>query len=151
MNFYPFTTLSSVYLVKLPHYFENNGDLVVMEGLINVPFAIARVFVVRAPDGAVRGEHAHKACDQFLTCPRGSVVVSCTDGISTADFELDHPNIGLYIPSGIWAIQNYKTKDAALTVLCNRVYEEDDYIREYSDFLTYRKTLIQRSNFGRKD
>jgi|SaaInlStandDraft_7_1057024.scaffolds.fasta_scaffold180775_1 dTDP-4-dehydrorhamnose 3,5-epimerase-like enzyme len=151
MNFYPHTTISSVYLVKLPHHFEENGDLVVMEGLVNVPFAIARVFVVRAPKDAVRGQHAHKACAQFLTCPQGSVLVSCTDGSDSAKFELNHPNIGLYIPPSIWTEQIYETRDAVLTVLCDRVYEPEDYIREYPEFLAYRKNLVERSNFGRKD
>ena len=151
LNFFPHTTISSVYLVKLPHHFEENGDLVVMEGLINVPFIIARVFVVRAPEGATRGQHAHKACAQFLTCPRGVVEIDCSDGNQSAEFELNHPNMGLYIPPGIWAEQRYKTKDAALTVLCDRVYESEDYIREYSTYLTYRQELIQRSHFGRKE
>lgn len=151
MIVHPYTTVSSVYLVKLPHYFEDNGDLVVMEGLINVPFAIARVFVVRTPEGAVRGQHAHKACAQFLTCPRGSVEVVCTDGTDSAEFELNHPNVGLYIPPGIWAEQRYKTRDAALTVLCDRVYEAEDYIREYSEFLIYRQELLESSNAGGRD
>jgi len=150
MNFYPNTSISSVYLVNLPHHFEYNGDLVVMEGLINVPFAIARVFVVRAPKGSVRGQHAHKACAQFLTCPRGKVEVDCTDGVQSVEFDLDHPNIGLYIPPSIWAEQRYKTADAALTVLCDRVYEPDDYIREFPEYLTYRQELLERSKFGRK-
>jgi dTDP-4-dehydrorhamnose 3,5-epimerase-like enzyme len=151
MNFNLYTTLSSVYLVKLPHHFEENGDLVVMEGQKNVPFAIARVFVVRAPEGAIRGCHAHKACAQFLTCPRGSVAVVCTDGSQSAEFELIHPSMGLYVPPGIWAEQKYKTRDATLTVLCDRIYESEDYIREYSEFLEYRQELIERSNFGKRD
>jgi len=151
MNFHPYTSITSVYMVKLPHHFEDNGDLVVMEGLINVPFAIARVFVVRAPAGATRGQHAHKACAQFLTCPRGAVEVKCTDGVDAAEFSLNHPNVGLFIPSGIWAEQHYLTEDAALTVLCDRVYEPEDYMRHYSDFLTYREKLAIRSKIGRKE
>jgi dTDP-4-dehydrorhamnose 3,5-epimerase-like enzyme len=151
MNFFQNTNISSVYLVKLPHHFEDNGDLVVMEGMVNVPFQIARVFVVRASDGAIRGQHAHKACSQFLTCPRGAVEVECTDGNQKVEFELNHPNIGLFIPPGIWAEQRYITKDAALTVLCDRIYEPDDYIREYSIYQKYREKLIERSKFGRRD
>lgn len=147
MNFYPYTTISSVYLVKLPHHFEDNGDLVVMEGMLNVPFNIARVFVVRAPEGSVRGHHAHKACAQFLTCPRGSVEVACNDGLQTAEFELNHPNMGLYIPSGIWAEQRYRTSDTVLTVLCDRGYEPKDYIREYDNFLKYRQEIVKLNNF----
>lgn len=131
--------VDAVKLIKLPHYFENNGDLVVMEGLINVPFSIARVFVVRAPDGAVRGQHAHRACTQFMTCPREVIEVQCDDGVQTATFLLDHPNVGLLVPPGIWSQQTYKGKGAALTVLCDRRYEADDYIREYSEFLAYRR------------
>ena len=59
--------------------------------------------------------------------------------------------MGLYIPSGIWAEQHYKTMNAALTVLCDRSYEPDDYIREYSEFLLYRQKLVERSNFVRID
>ena len=150
MNFYPHTSIASAYIVKLPHHFEDNGDLVVMEGLINVPFNIARVFVVRAPKGSIRGQHAHKACAQFLTCPQGTVEVECTDGVQSAAFSLNHPNIGLFIPSGIWAAQHYTSNDTALTVLCDRVYEPEDYIREYSEFLSYRDELSMRSKFGRR-
>lgn len=131
-------SLEAVKIIKLPHHFEDNGDLVVMEGLINVPFSIARVFVVRAPEDAIRGHHAHRACTQFLTCPRGVVEVQCTDGVQTAIFVLDHPNIGLLVPAGIWSQQTYKVQGSALTVLCDRPYEADDYIREYPEYLAYR-------------
>jgi len=79
------------------------------------------------------------------------VEVVCTDGTDSAEFELNHPNVGLYIPPGIWAEQRYKTRDAALTVLCDRVYEAEDYIREYSEFLIYRQELLESSNAGGRD
>ena len=151
MNFHPYNTIAAAYLIKLPHHFEENGDLFVLEGLVNVPFSIARVFVVRAPEGAVRGQHAHKACAQFLTCTSGTVVIVCTDGKDSSEFEISHPNVGLYIPPGIWAEQRYKTKDACLTVLCDRVYEPEDYIREYPEYLIYRAELANRSNVRRRD
>ena len=150
LNFFQNTSISSVNLVKLPHHFEDNGDLVVIEGMLNVPFDISRVFFVRAEQGAVRGKHAHKACAQFLTCTRGSVQVKCTDGIQSAVFELNHPNIGLFLPPGIWAEQRYLQNDSALTVLCDRIYESDDYIREFTDFLMYRQSLVQSSEFGKR-
>lgn len=133
--------IQDVRLIKLPHHFEDNGDLVVMEELINVPFQIARVFVVRAPDGAIRGQHAHRACTQFLTCPREVIEVECDDGERQARFTLDHPNTGLLIPPGIWSQQTYLGKGAALTVLCDRKYEAEDYIREYDKFLSFRRSF----------
>ena len=148
MTIFPINTIESVYSIELPHYAEPNGDLVVMEGSVHVPFAIARVFVVRAQENAVRGHHAHKLCSQFLICASGSVEVVCTDGINSMMFELNHPKAGLYIPPSIWAEQRYKSNDAALTVLCDRGYEDEDYIREYSKYLLYREKLIIRGNFG---
>lgn len=130
--------VSSLKLIKLPHHFEDNGDLIVIERSINIPFNITRVFVVRAPQGAIRGEHAHKACSQFLTCPNGIVEVICDDGIHSETFMLDHPNTGLLIPPGIWSKQTYKTYGAVLTVLCDRLYEAEDYIRDYKEFKEYR-------------
>ena len=130
--------LNSVKIINLPHHFEDNGDLIVMEKLINVPFEIARVFVVRAPEGAIRGQHAHKVCSQFLTCPSGLVEVICDDGENMATYMLEHPNMGLLIPAGIWAQQTYVLPNTILTVLCDRLYEASDYIRDYEDFKLFR-------------
>jgi len=131
--------LDSVKEVILPHHFEDNGDLVVMETNFNIPFVIARVFVVRASEGKVRGHHAHRQCTQFLTCPSGSVEVLCDDGNEQVTYKLDHPSKGLLIPCSIWAEQTYIKPDSVLTVLCDKPYEASDYIRDYDDFLDYRK------------
>lgn len=132
-------SVSSVNPIELPYHSQNNGDLVVMEGLVQVPFAIARVFVVRAAVGAIRGQHAHKACTQFLTCRTGSVEVYCDDGLETVTYILDRPNMGLLIPPSIWAQQTYQSSGSVLTVLCNRPYEAADYIRDYNEFKKYRE------------
>jgi hypothetical protein len=55
---------------------------------------------------------------------------------------LSEPNTGILIPAGIWAEQHYLAKNSVLTVICNQAYDEFDYIREYSEFLIYRKSLI---------
>ena len=133
-----FVSVDSLRIVKLPHFFEDNGDLVVIEGNVHVPFIIARVFVVRAPDSAVRGQHAHRACSQLFTCPTGAIEVLCNDGAETVQFVLNHPNAGLLVPPGIWSQQTYRGSNAALTVLCDRPYEKDDYIRDYEMFKAFR-------------
>jgi hypothetical protein len=130
--------LNSIKVVSLPYDFAENGDLTVIEGEVHVPFAIARVFVVRGFEGAVRGEHAHKACTQFLTCPYGKVEVLCDDGSEVAIFVLDKPEVGLLLPPGIWAQQTYVVANSVLTVLCDRPYERLDYIRDYGEYKKYR-------------
>ena len=134
-------SLSSVKLINLPYDFAENGDLTVMEGMIHIPFSIARVFVVRASAGSIRGDHAHKACTQFLTCPFGVVEVRCDDGNNTAVFILDKPEIGLLIPPSIWARQSYMQANSVLTVLCDRPYESLDYIRDYENFKKHYRNL----------
>jgi dTDP-4-dehydrorhamnose 3,5-epimerase-like enzyme len=135
------TDIEKIKLLKLPHFMEDNGDLIVMENTSNIPFEILRVFVVRAPKNAIRGQHAHLRCTQFLTCPSGAVNVHCDDGINKKSFLLDHPNMGLLIPPGIWAQQDYISDNSILTVLCDRVYESADYFRDYNSFLEYKKSL----------
>jgi dTDP-4-dehydrorhamnose 3,5-epimerase-like enzyme len=126
-------------LIDLPHHFENNGNLIVMEGNKQVPFSIARVFIVKAPKDEVRGQHSHKKCTQFLICNSGSVEVICDDGTNRQIYLLNKPNKGLLIPPGIWAQQTYLMENSILTVLCDRPYEADDYIREYDEFKKHCK------------
>ena len=130
--------LGDVKFINLPYDFAVNGDLTVMEGMTHIPFSIARVFVVRGFAGSIRGDHAHKACSQFLTCPYGIVEVNCDDGSEVATFVLDKPDIGLLIPPSIWAKQSYLIDNSVLTVLCDKPYETLDYIRNYEDYKEYR-------------
>ena len=124
-------------LIEFPYFSENSGDLVVLEGGAEVPFSIARVFNVRAPIGSVRGKHAHCECTQLLICTNGTVEVCCNDGSSTSLYVLDKPNLGLLVLPRVWAEQTYLCDDSVLTVLCDKPYDENDYIRDYQDFLEY--------------
>ena len=130
-----------VKLIEFPYLKENNGDLVVVEGDI-IPFNVSRVFTVRASKGSVRGEHAHRHCLQLLICTNGAVEVKCDDTRTTEKCVLDKPNFGLFIPPGIWGYQKYREDNTTLTVLCDRPYEEADYIRNYDDFKLFSKQNI---------
>jgi dTDP-4-dehydrorhamnose 3,5-epimerase-like enzyme len=90
--------------------------------------------VYQVPLVAMRGEHAHKECHQFLVCARGSVYVNCDDGKEKKDFILSHPTIGLYIPPKVWSAQFNYSPDALLLVFASHYYENEDYIRDYGDF-----------------
>ena len=130
-----------VKLIEFPFFKENNGDLVVVEGEI-IPFSIKRVFNVRQQKGDIRGRHAHRHCSQLLICTNGAVEVKCDDSRSTEIYLLDKPNFGLFIPPGIWADQKYIENNTILTVLCNRPFEEADYLRNYEDFKLFSKQNI---------
>ena len=134
--------VSDILIVKFPLFAESNGSLLVMEGGDVVPFEIARVFLVKADAGAIRGNHAHYECFQLLQCNNGSVSVKCDDGDKSVDFSLDEPNQGLLIPPGIWASQTYNDSNSILLVLCDQPFSETDYMRDYDEYLRYRKNLI---------
>lgn len=125
-------------LIELPFYEENHGDLVVAEGE-NIPFNINRVFSVRQKKGDIRGNHAHRLCKQLLICSNGALEIKCNDSEIYETHILDKPSLGLLIPPGIWADQRYLQDNTILTVLCDRLFEEDDYIRSYKDFIFFKK------------
>ena len=130
--------IDSVKLIELPYYKESNGDLLVVEGQSNVfPFSIMRMFSVRSEIGVIRGRHAHRYCTQLLICTHGVIEAQCDDSIETRKYVLDKANYGLLIPPRIWAEQKYLKEDTVLTVLCDRPFDESDYIRDYKEFLKY--------------
>ena len=131
--------MKSVKLIEFPYIKENNGDLVVVEGSI-IPFNMSRVFTVRASKDSVRGEHAHRHCSQLLICTNGEVEVKCDDSSTNEVYILDKPNFGLLIAPGIWTEQKYIKNNTILTVLCDRPYEEADYLRNYDDFKLFLQT-----------
>lgn len=129
--------IEEIKLISLPYFIEENGGLIVIEGLKDLPFNISRVFTVRAPIGSIRGQHAHKKCTQFLTCPFGNVQLLCEDGEKSVEFTLDNPSVGVLIPPGIWAQQTYLTENSVLNVFCDLPYDDQDYIRNYEQYKLY--------------
>jgi dTDP-4-dehydrorhamnose 3,5-epimerase-like enzyme len=130
--------VTDVRLVELPRHTADNGELVVIEEGHALPFVARRMFTVRAPEQAIRGRHAHKQCSQFLICVHGHIDVLCDDGKNTARFVLNNGSTGLLIPAGVWATETYIENDSVLSVLCDRRYEQDDYLRDYEQFLQWR-------------
>jgi len=132
--------VSDLRLTELPQYASYRGELTVVEGQKDFPFVIARVFTIRSPAGTIRGDHAHQRCAQFLTCCQGTVEVVCDDGTERKSFILDRGNVGLLVPPGIWFSEIFRGDKSVLVVICNCPYDENDYIRDYVEFLAWRGT-----------
>ena len=132
----PASVVRGVILKQLPFIKDMRGDLTVGEFEKEIPFPCRRYFVILSvPSEKVRGEHAHRACHQFLICLRGSCAVLADDGERRQEFNLDAPNKGLYLPPMTWGIQYKYTNDACLLVFASHIYDPDDYIRSYDVFL----------------
>jgi acetyltransferase-like isoleucine patch superfamily enzyme len=112
------------------------GNLIARQMGDGLPFQPQRCFLVYdVPTKELRGEHAHRRCEQLLICVSGSVNVLCDDGEHRQEFVLDSPEIGLCMGPMVWGTQYRYTKDAVLMVLASLPYDAGDYIRTYDAFL----------------
>src|SRR5438067_6530793 len=116
-------------LIELPRHARADGEVIVAEAAAQVPFRIERMFALAAPAGAKRGRHAHRLCSQFMICVCGAVHVVCEDGSRKNSFALDRRDHALLVPPGLWNTVEFRRSDSVLVVLCDRVYEAEDYIR----------------------
>lgn len=132
-------TVADAVKLELPRHVRDDGTLVVAEGLTHVPFAIARMFTVEAPLGAARGRHAHRRCSQFMMCVRGAIEFLVDDGAAQRTFVLDRGHDALYVPPMLWQSVTFRTPQAVLIGMCDRPYEEGDYIHDYDAFLEARR------------
>ena len=134
--------LDKARLIELPKICDPRGNLSFAEGGRHVPFSIRRVFFIYdVPGGETRGGHAHRECSIVLLALTGSFEVRLTDGSDERLYRLNRANKGLLIPPGVWdTMEDFTTGTVALA-LASLPYEEEDYIRDYDEYLDYVKTL----------
>lgn len=127
----------SVY--ELPKIENRAGNITPVHNNIEIPFAVKRIFYLYdIPGGESRGAHAHKVCHQFLIAASGSFEVLLDDGKSKRIIQLNRPYIGLHIPPGIWASEINFSSGAICLVFASHNYDENDYLRNYKDYLHFR-------------
>lgn len=130
---------NSVYdcsVIELPKIENRAGNITPVHNNVNIPFEVKRVFYsYDIPGGEARGAHAHKECHQFLIAASGSFEVVLDDGKNKRTVLLNRPYIGLHIPPGVWAAEQSFSSGSICFVLASEVYEEEDYIRDYEEFL----------------
>ena len=128
--------VSDCELYLMRHIADARGALTVGEVPTEVPFVPERYFAVfDVPTVELRGEHAHKQCQQFLICLHGSCRVLLDDGQQRCEVILDRPDMGVFMPAMIWGTQYLYSPDAVLLVFASRPYEAEDYLRTYDEFL----------------
>ncbi|RLD29701.1 MAG: WxcM-like domain-containing protein [Bacteroidetes bacterium] len=136
------TTLENIQLIDIPKISDpdGRGNLSVIEKDI-IPFQIQRVYYLYdVPSNSTRGGHAHLELMQCLIALSGSFDVVLDDGQNKKVVTLNRPDIGLLIPTGIWReLENFSSGGVCLSLVSD-VYKEEDYIREYSDFLSFKST-----------
>lgn len=128
-------------LCQLNRVHDKEGNLTYMYENVHVPFPINRVFYsYDIPGGEDRGAHAHKGCHQFIIAASGAFEVVLDDGVNKRTVTLNRPFWGLHIPPGIWASEQGFSSGSICLVLASHGYSEDDYIRDYDEYLEYVKS-----------
>ena len=123
------------------------GKLVALEGNDTIPFNIKRVYYIYGvEEGVRRGFHSHKKLHQVLICVHGSVKILLKTPKKEEIVTLDKANEGLYIGPNIWREMYDFSPDAVLLVLASAHYNENDYIRNYDDYVKYYEKQERRTN-----
>lgn len=127
-------------IVDLPRITDPRGNLTAIEGGEHVPFDIARVYYLYdVPGGESRGGHAHRNLQQLIVAASGSFDVIVDDGTETARFHLNRSYHGLLLPRLTWRELGNFSSGSVCLVLASQPYSEDDYYREYDDFVVARR------------
>lgn len=132
------TTVNDCKIIDIRRYSDTRGYLSVVENDIDIPFDIKRIYYLYMVPEVARGAHAHKELQQLLIATSGSVDVIMDDGKEKKSFMLDRPWKGLLIPPGLWRDLENFSHDAVLLCLASEKYDENDYIRDYNEFLVYK-------------
>jgi dTDP-4-dehydrorhamnose 3,5-epimerase-like enzyme len=128
--------VSLIKTISLKSLGDERGSLVALEGNKSVPFDIKRVYYIfDTKQGVSRGFHAHRNLKQVAVCVIGSCRFILDNGNQRDEVVLDKSTTGLLIDNLIWREIYDFSPDCVLMVLASKHYDENDYIRSYSDFL----------------
>lgn len=115
---------------------DSRGQLVALEEYKDIPFEIKRVYYMYdTGEGVRRGYHAHKSLEQILICIHGNCKVLLDNGSEKKIVPLEKPYEGLYVPNNMWREMFDFSPDAVLMCLASDYYKEEDYIRDYDEFI----------------
>lgn len=121
---------------------EEIGFLSFGEGQRHIPFEIKRIYYIYGIDNlnVIRGKHAHKKLEQVIFCFNGRFTLELDDGTNKKEIILDQPNIGIFIGNMIWRNMKNFSKNCVIVVLASDYHKEEDYIRDYEEFLHYARS-----------
>ena len=128
--------VDDIKIINIPKVKDPRGNLAVIEKDL-IPFKVKRVYYLYdIPGGSYRGGHAHKKLNQFIIALSGSFEVVLKDTKNTKKVLLNNPSKGLLIKSGIWRELENFSSGAVCLVIASEEYEEEDYIRNFNDFVS---------------
>lgn len=135
------TSIYDCRIIDLRKIHDPRGNLTPIEGGVDIPFDIKRVYYLYdVPGGESRGAHAHKELYQLIVAASGSFAVTLDDGTEKKTFNLNRSYYGLLVPPGLWRDLDDFSSGAVLLCLASAHYDAADYIRNYDEFLEYKQS-----------
>lgn len=133
------TTVYDCTMIELSKNHREKGNLTVVQNEKEIPFDVKRCYYLYdVPGGEERGGHSHKQLKQLIIAASGSFDVRLDDGLVKRTFTLNRPYQGLLVVHGIWRdLDNFSSGSVCL-VLASEVYQKEDYIRDYNEFLEWK-------------
>lgn len=123
-------------LIELPKISDPRGNLTFIEGQRHAPFEFKRIYYLYdVPGGSMRAGHGHKALHQLMVAMSGSFDAELSDGYNKVKYHLNRSYFGLYIAPMIWRELDNFSSGSVCMVLASEYYDEDDYFRDYNQFL----------------
>ncbi|HEY1023891.1 MAG TPA: FdtA/QdtA family cupin domain-containing protein [Sphingobacteriaceae bacterium] len=124
-------------MIELPQISDRSGNITPVES--EIPFSVKRVYYLYdVPGGEMRGGHAHRELQQLIIAASGSFDVVIDDGKIKRTITLNRPNYGLNVKPGIWRELYNFSSGSVLLVLASMIYSEEDYFRNYNDFILFK-------------
>lgn len=118
----------------------DSGELSFFESIEDIDFEIKRIYYIsKVPEGKKRGFHAHKGLKQIMFCPYGEIEIKLDDGKRRREIILSDPSVAIVIEKPIWREMLWLKKGSVLCVAASDYYDEQDYIRDYAEFILYKE------------
>jgi hypothetical protein len=116
---------------------NRDGNLIILEALRDIPFEIKRLYYITNLENSVsvRGQHAHRKLEQVIICIQGSFTLGLDDGEKQQKILMNKVNTGIRLGKMLWHTMEDFSNGCVLLVVASDYYREEDYIRDYSEFL----------------
>ncbi|MGV3459685.1 MAG: sugar 3,4-ketoisomerase [Flavobacterium sp.] len=131
---------SKPYLIKFPKIGQPALGYISIAERENLPFVPKRVYwTYYTPEEVERGGHSHFDLEQVLVAVAGRIFITTElENGDKQEFLLESPDVGVFIPKRCWRTMKY-SHNAVQMCIASIEYDPADYIREYDEFLKYRK------------
>ena len=133
--------MNEVKIIKLKSFTKKSGTLVPINFNNKFPIKVKRIFYIFGKKNKYRGDHAHKKCKQLFIPVSGNIALIMKKNDKKKTIVLNSKNNRAFlVPNLIWCRLKFLTKNAIVLVVCDRKYEFNDYIENYTNFKKIEKS-----------